>query len=392
MKAGKKKQNKPILILIVDDVEANLQLLGNILQEQNYDLSFALRGEDALAILETDLPHLILLDIMMPEMDGFEVCKEIKANPRTKDIPIIFLTAKTEIDDIIKGFELGAVDYITKPFNSAELLARVNTHIQLKQTQEELKELNVAMSKFFSIITNDIKDNLVGVKGISNFLVQDIEAKDTENIINFAKMLQSDSTKLYTFLENIVEWATIQTDRIDNMPGSCNLRAIVDKNIVGFDETLKLKNVNVKNNINKDIDLIVDSHLLSAIINKIFSNAIKYSKSNNEILISSKEIDESWIEFTIQDFGVGMEAQVVNKIFRIDTPYVKTTGTGNEGGTGLGLMICKALVDRVNGEITIESVKHQGTIVTVCLPKVAKVLQHNDEDILNMEELDEDSL
>lgn len=392
MKLGKKRNNKPILILIVDDVEANLQLLGNILQEQNYDLSFALRGQDALAILETDLPHLILLDVMMPEMDGFEVCKEIKANPRTKDIPIIFLTAKTEIDDIIKGFELGAVDYITKPFNSAELLARVNTHIQLKQTQEELKELNIAMSKFFSIITNDIKDNLVGVKGISNFLVQDIEAKDTENIINFAKMLQSDSTKLYTFLENIVEWATIQTEKIDNIPINCNLKSIIDNGILSFSESLELKGIIARNNLVQNIDLFIDTNILTRIINKILSNAVKYSKSNNEIIISSKEIENGWIEICVQDFGVGMDPQVVNKIFRIDTPYIKTTGTGNEGGTGLGLMICKALVDSIGGEIAIESTKHQGTVVTLCIPKVAKVLQHQEEDILNFDSTDEDSL
>ncbi len=131
------KAEKQFLILIVDDVEENVQLLGNILQEQNYDVSFASNGKYALDILESETPDLIMLDIMMPDMDGFEICKKIKENPKSKDIPIIFLTAKTQKEDVIKGFEMGAVDYVTKPFELSELLARVNTHLSLKRAKDQ---------------------------------------------------------------------------------------------------------------------------------------------------------------------------------------------------------------------------------------------------------------
>lgn len=123
------KDNIP-LILIIDDVYANLQLLGNILQEHHFDVSFAMNGKEALKILENITPHLILCDIMMPEMDGIELCKIIKANPQTQNIPFIFLTAKAEIEDVLQGFETGAVDYVTKPFNSIELIARVHVHLR----------------------------------------------------------------------------------------------------------------------------------------------------------------------------------------------------------------------------------------------------------------------
>ncbi len=134
-------ENKRELILIVDDNPQNIQLLGSIIKEDEYELAFATRGTDALTYLEAEKPDLILLDVMMPEMDGYTVCEKIKANKRLKDIPIIFLTAKKEAEDIVKGFKVGGVDYITKPFYPIELMARVENHLAIKRAQEEIKTL-----------------------------------------------------------------------------------------------------------------------------------------------------------------------------------------------------------------------------------------------------------
>jgi len=131
MNNNKEKQEIP-LVLIVDDVPKNIQLLGNILNNEGYDIIIAENGKEALERISDVLPDIILLDIMMPEMDGYETCKILKENDRTRDIPVIFLTAKTEMEDIVKGFNAGSVDYVTKPFNSTELMARVKTHIKLK--------------------------------------------------------------------------------------------------------------------------------------------------------------------------------------------------------------------------------------------------------------------
>ena len=135
---------KPI-ILIVDDVPKNLQILGNILNKNNYKVSAALNGEQALRIIEKAKPDLILLDIMMPGLNGFEVLTKIKEDKEFLEIPVIFLTAKTEKEDVIKGIELGAVDYLTKPFNSTELLARVKNHIELKMSRDNLRKLNLEL-------------------------------------------------------------------------------------------------------------------------------------------------------------------------------------------------------------------------------------------------------
>lgn len=153
-----KDSEKP-LVLIVDDVPKNLQVLGNILRKKDYNIAAATSGKQALDMVEKVLPDLILLDIMMPDIDGFEVCEKLKSSTRAKDIPVIFLTAKTTTEDIVKGFEVGAVDYLTKPFNSLELLARAQTHIELKQSRDKERELIVKL-----------KDALAKVKQLSGLI------------------------------------------------------------------------------------------------------------------------------------------------------------------------------------------------------------------------------
>lgn len=130
-----------VLILIVDDNTQNIQVLAKILEEAGYDLAVAMNGEEALEFLDRESPDMILLDVMMPGMDGFEVCRRIKRQEHCADIPVIFLTARGETDDIVKGFDAGGVDYVIKPFNNRELLARVKTHVELLRSRREISEL-----------------------------------------------------------------------------------------------------------------------------------------------------------------------------------------------------------------------------------------------------------
>jgi CheY-like chemotaxis protein len=158
-------ERKP-LVLIVDDVPKNIQLLSLILSRKNYEIAFAVSGEQALEMLESISPELILLDIVMPGMDGFEVCEKIRANPVTEGIPIIFLTGRAAAEDIKKGFQTGAVDYISKPFNSEELLARVKTHIELKRNQD-VKDALIALLQKTVARFRDIADIVPGAPAAS---------------------------------------------------------------------------------------------------------------------------------------------------------------------------------------------------------------------------------
>ncbi len=164
--ANEQPARKP-LILIVDDVPKNLQVLGTFLRRKGFRVSLHTEGARALEMVHTVQPDLVLLDIMMPNMNGFEVCQKLKESPLTRDVPIIFLTAKTSEEDLVKGFETGAVDYVTKPFRSAELLARVETHLKLKQAREEIIQLEQKNSVLAMVVTanHEINQPLTVLKG-----------------------------------------------------------------------------------------------------------------------------------------------------------------------------------------------------------------------------------
>jgi len=170
------KNEQQSLILIVDDVPENLQVLGTILETKNYEIALASNGQQALDLIDDIQPDLILLDIMMPELDGFEVCRKLKNSETTKKIPIIFLTAKTDTDDIVKGFELGAADYVTKPFNASELLARVHTYLELKKVEHERvqKEKLQGIIEMAGAVCHEMNQALQIISGLSELLVLDI--------------------------------------------------------------------------------------------------------------------------------------------------------------------------------------------------------------------------
>ncbi|MFW5777932.1 MAG: response regulator, partial [Bacteroidota bacterium] len=152
--------DKKITILIVDDNHQNLRVVSSFLKDKNYNLALATSGEKTLELLEKIHTDLILLDIMMPEMDGLETCRILKENPKTADIPVIFLTAKNQTEDIVEGFKAGGVDYITKPFNREELLVRIKNHVDLAKAKNKIIEMNNTRDKLYSIIAHDIKSPL----------------------------------------------------------------------------------------------------------------------------------------------------------------------------------------------------------------------------------------
>ncbi len=200
-------------ILIVDDVPINLQVLVNILREKSYKISVATSGEKALEMVERFLPDLILLDVMMPEMDGFEVCQKLKEDEKTRDIPVIFLTAKTEKEDIIKGFGLGAVDYVTKPFNKAELLARVDTHLLLRRSQKEiiyLEQKNAVLAMAITV-NHEINQPLTALKGYFELFQRQMPAEDlTEKQRNFLAKMNKSIDEIESILEKFSGFGTLQ--------------------------------------------------------------------------------------------------------------------------------------------------------------------------------------
>ncbi len=303
---------------------------------------------------------------MMPEMDGYEVCIRLKQNPRTKDIPVIFLTAKVEIDSIVKGFKLGAVDYITKPFYSEELMSRVQTHLELKNTREKLAQSNATKDMFFSIIAHDLKNPFHALLGFSDFLLSDFDSLGKDKIIQYIQNIHDSGTSLYKLLENLLQWSRLQTGRIECDGKTVNLLTVLEKCLATLHPNYAIKKINITGNIDPDIQVFADPDMTELILRNLISNAIKYTSGGGEIRIDSKTVD-NFVEIAVSDNGTGIKAEYIPKLFRIDVRH-SMPGTSDEKGTGLGLILCKEFIELNKGKVWVESEIGKGSIFRFILP------------------------
>ncbi len=377
------KMEKTNKILVVDDQPNNLKVIANVLNDE-YKLFVANSGKNALLVLESEQPNLILLDVMMPEMNGFEVCERIKQNENIKDIPIIFLTAKSDIEDIQRGFEVGAVDYITKPFNLIELKARVKNHIDLYNSQHELKLLNERLSasenvlklandtknKFFSIIAHDLKSPFSGFMGLSDMLANNMDKMKPEMIKTISKTMNEESQRIYNLLENLLEWSNTQIGLSDVNLVQIDLLESSTGAIETFLQNANLKNIKLNNNIQKNTLVFADNYMLNTVFRNLISNAIKFTRQNGQINISTIEnTGNRTYTVVIEDNGIGMKETVLKHIFDIGSKHT-SLGTANEKGSGLGLVLCKEFIEKMSGRIFVDSEYGQGTTFYFTLPMV----------------------
>lgn len=361
-------------VLIVDDLLENIKVLGNILKINNYKISIAMSAQEALAYLRQKLPDLILLDVNMPEMNGFEFCEQIKKEERTANIPVIFLTAKVATEDIITGFEVGGVDYITKPYNSIELLARVEAHLELKksrdliiQQNEKLEELNESKNKFFSLMAHDIRNPVSGIYLYTEVVKENFskmpDNKKEESIL----VLNQSSKQLMDLVEQLLEWARIQMDKTEFHPAKIKLKQEVNQLFLFLNQMADAKKIKLQENINQEVSVFADLNMLHSIINNLVSNAIKFSHEGGLVKVEYTD-NGSYSLIQVIDNGVGMSQEAKDKLFRLDTHH-GTRGTANEKGTGLGLLLSKEFVKKHGGEILVESQLGKGTTFSFTLPK-----------------------
>ncbi|MFZ4591337.1 MAG: hybrid sensor histidine kinase/response regulator [Ignavibacteria bacterium] len=382
-------------ILIVDDQPHNIQLIGTLLRKY-YNLYVADNGESAIKIAVDKKPDLILLDIMMPVLSGFDVCKILKSNIDTQNIPIVFLTAKNEAEDIVTGFKLGAVDYITKPFKRDEVLIRVSTHIKLKEAENELKRknseleslntelivsknlieksaqelelLNHEKDKFFSIIAHDLKNPLAGFVGLTEMVSFRIEKFSTDELKHYLDLMHNSAGQLNELLSNLLEWARLQMGNIEFKPDSNNLFDLVEK-IVGLQNSnITAKSINVSVKMPSNLGFVFDLYMLETVLRNLITNAVKFTKENGSVVIAANMINNN-IVISVKDSGIGMPPPLAKKIFSLKE-VVSRKGTSGEASTGLGLILCKSFVEKNNGSIWFETEAGMGSTFFVSLPYI----------------------
>ncbi len=372
-------------ILIVDDVSRNIQILGNILSQKQYQIAYAQSGQQALDICSVQDFDLILLDVMMPEMDGYEVCKQLKKNPATSEIPIIFLTAKADMDSIIKGFEIGGQDYITKPFNAAELLARVNNHLLIKRQRERLKIMNSeledivrdrtieleaanhqlsvldqAKSNFLSLISHEIRTPLNGVIGLTELLDKPDIDKDQKEYIKYLKEV---SHRLVKFSDTALLITDLKINKYlpEVLPMSFN--HLINDSIAEFCENNKDSTLQIINNMPDSSILIkADSDLMKRCFLAIIENSAKFAGDKAQVEISANISSDS-ISLIFCDNGPGFSDSALSHLYELFSPG----DILHSEGTGLGLAATKLILDAHEGSIDIRNTEKGGAEVIIKL-------------------------
>ncbi len=366
-------EKKPT-VLIVDDNANNIKVIAITLRSQNYQLVIATSGKNAIEMVEKTRPDLILLDIMMPGMDGYETCEIIKSKEENRNIPVLFLTALNQKDNIVKGFEVGGVDYITKPFNKEELISRVKTHLELKLTRDELEgttrhltELNSLKDKMFSVIGHDLRSPLGSVKMTLEFLSQSASDSCSEEHRSTLDLMVKTTDEVFNLLENLLGWGKSQSGNLSLEPENIELYDLLESVYFLNRGHLRMKNIQFNLDVDKGLLVHADLNTLKIVFRNLLSNAIKFTPEGGFIQVSSRKINEQ-VQITVRDSGVGIAPENLTRLFEPGT-HITTYGTNKESGSGLGLKLCYDFVQRNNGNIDVESDEGKGSSFIVSLPQ-----------------------
>jgi signal transduction histidine kinase len=370
-------------ILIVDDIPENISTLFHFLDANHFEVLVARDGESALELIEYEQPSLILLDIMMPGIDGFETCKRLKANAKTQDIPIIFMTALSETVDKLKGFKLGAVDYITKPIRQEEVLARINIHLTICNLQQQLKVKNVELEAknveleaknveleaknaeldaFSHTVAHDLKNPLAHMITLSDFLLEELPSDVCTEGQDCLQHIFNSSKKMIGIVDALLLLANVSKEEVELNP--LNMGDIIHQAQQRL--TAMLEEYQGEIIMQNKWPIVVGyAPWIEEIWVNYLSNGLKYSGNPPHLELGATE-NQKTIRFWVRDNGSGLSQEALAKLF---TPFTRLHKTKAEGH-GLGLSIVQRIVSRFGGEVGVESQPDQGSVFYFTLPSI----------------------
>lgn len=361
-------------ILIVDDVMSNVLLLKTLLGNEKFEIATASHGAQALEMMDTEHPDLVLLDVMMPGMDGFEVAARLKANPATAGVPIIFLTALNSTTDIVKGFKAGASDFISKPFNREELIIRVYHQISLVAAKriilsktEELKRTIAGRDKLYSVIAHDLRSPMGSIKMVLNMLILNLPVeKIGQEMYDLLATANQTTENVFSLLDNLLKWTKSQTGKLSVVYQDFDLTSVADSVIEIFNMVAGIKKITIEED--KPAEMVVkgDIDMIKTVIRNLLSNAIKFSNAGSKVQVKVTEKDGFAI-VSVRDYGCGIDEESQKKLLRTDIHFT-TFGTNNEEGSGLGLLLCQDFVSKNGGKLWFESKKGEGSLFSFSIP------------------------
>ena len=354
-------------ILVVDDQPANIQVVGTVLGKLGYEIIPALDGPTALKRLAAHTPDLVLLDLLMPEMDGCEVCRRLRENPDWQDLPVIFVSAADDKDLVVQALEAGGVDYITKPFNQAELVLRVKTQIDLKSARDRLKQLAEDKDELLGMLAHDLKNNLGGMQMSSQLLHRRIERLGDERAAHLSENILRSGGQLLTFVKEFLANAAAEHGVVLK-PTTLNFSDAAAHALQRYAEAARCKRLVLDSKLpNEGTAVLADPSALDQVLDNLVSNALKFTPAGGHILVSVHP-GAGQVECRIQDDGPGFTPEDRARMFRRYT-RLSARPTDGEPSSGLGLSIVSKLVRAMNGELACVSTPGRGATLIVRLPR-----------------------
>lgn len=347
-------------ILIVDDNVDNVDLLAKRFRSLGFDVLEAYDGEQALEKVNTEEPDLVVLDVMMPRIDGFEVCRRLKTNPRTRSIPVILLTAKREVPDKIKGLDTGADDYVTKPFNPRELVARVKSLLARRETEKRqaTAEKLGALGQMAEGVAHEVRNPMVAIGGFARRIRDKLPENDP--LREYAAHIIKEVERLENMVTEIVRFKTVMISPY----GEVDLKALINEVLEGRAAEFSAASIELRTDLAEGVGTIQgDLENLKIALNNIVQNSIEAMPGGGVLKVSllANPAREGWVNVRIEDNGKGIAKEDLPNVF---DPFF----TSKMSGAGMGLTMVHRIVTRHGGEVDLASVLGEGTTVTLILP------------------------
>ena len=364
-------------ILIVDDIKTNILLLQTMLKRADYGVITALNGEEAIAKAKSDAPDLILLDVMMPGMNGFETSKKLKEDAATKEIPIIFVTALSDPKNIVEGFEHGGNDYVSKPFNMAEIMTRIRHQLELVASRRIILRQNEALQRaihdrdeLYSVIAHDLRSPLGSMKMSLDMLVDCVEQEQVgEDMYGLLVSTNKTADELFTLLDNLLKWTKTNLGRLNVVKQHFDFSEMIAGVVENMMALARMSNIEMTLNdsVAGKAEVYADIDMLKTIVRNLIMNAIKFSYENGTIVVDVSS-DGRTVVCEVKDTGIGLSPEKLEALR--NAASFTSEGVRKEQGSGLGLQLCRNFVEKNGGEMWIDSVQGKGSSFYFSIPLV----------------------